>query len=106
MAGARGFLSQTNKHQRQGNPIMNPYTSLFFAALALPLLPLLGRADNDSSGDDFDRAILRNDTKLFKDGRQIFRYDMFGDEAFWGDALKLHLALAGQNLGGLGPGVV
>lgn len=38
-------------------------------------------------------------------GRNIFRYDTFGDQAFWGDALKLHQAIAGSNLGGVGPGV-
>jgi hypothetical protein len=39
------------------------------------------------------------------EGRRIFRYDTFGDQAFWGDALKLHQAIAGTNLGGVGPGV-
>src|SRR6476659_1896497 len=38
-------------------------------------------------------------------GRKVFRYDTFGDQAFWGDALKLHQAIAGANLGGVGPGV-
>jgi len=38
-------------------------------------------------------------------GRQIFRYDTFGDESFWGDTLKLHQAIEGANLGGVGPGV-
>ena len=38
-------------------------------------------------------------------GRRVFRYDTFGDEAFWGDTLKLHQAIAGANLGGVGPGV-
>jgi len=28
-------------------------------------------------------------------GRQIFRFDTFGDEAWWGDTLKLHQAIAG-----------
>jgi hypothetical protein len=27
-------------------------------------------------------------------GRQAFRYDTFGDEAYWGDTLKLHQAIA------------
>ncbi|PWU09841.1 MAG: hypothetical protein C5B50_26540 [Verrucomicrobia bacterium] len=40
-----------------------------------------------------------------EEGRRIFRYDTFGDQAFWGDALKLHQAIAGANLGGVGPGV-
>jgi hypothetical protein len=43
--------------------------------------------------------------QMIKEGRQTFRYDTFGDEAFWGDALKLHLAIAGERLGGVGPGV-
>jgi hypothetical protein len=38
-------------------------------------------------------------------GRQIFRFDTFGDQAFWGGALQLHRALAGQKNGGVGPGV-
>ena len=84
------------------------------AALALVLLPFPGRTDDNNSGKDkadnnsgnsFDRAIRRNHTSLFNEGRHIFRYDTFGDEVFWGDALKLHLALAGTNNGGVGPGV-
>jgi hypothetical protein len=74
------------------------------AALAVSLLPVPCKAD-DTAGDDFDRAILRNTANQFRDGRQIFRYDTFGDEIFWGDALKLHLALAGAANGGVGPGV-
>jgi len=38
-------------------------------------------------------------------GRQIFRFDTFGDEAWWGDTLKLHQAIAGARNGGVGPGV-
>jgi hypothetical protein len=38
-------------------------------------------------------------------GRRIFRFDTFGDQAFWGGALQLHRALAGSALGGVGPGV-
>ena len=28
--------------------------------------------------------------RLFAEGKQIFRFDTFGDEAFWGDQLRLH----------------
>ena len=38
-------------------------------------------------------------------GRQTFRFDTFGDEAFWGDTLQLHLAIEGENFGGVGPGL-
>jgi cytochrome c peroxidase len=42
---------------------------------------------------------------LFQQGRQIFRQDTFGDEAFWGDTLHLNQAIAGAKSGGVGPGV-
>jgi hypothetical protein len=38
-------------------------------------------------------------------GRETFRFDTFGDEAFWGGTLKLHQAIAGAANGGVGPGV-
>jgi cytochrome c2 len=38
-------------------------------------------------------------------GRQIFRFDTFGDQAWWGDTLRLHQAIAGAANGGVGPGV-
>jgi hypothetical protein len=43
--------------------------------------------------------------RLFKQGRQIFRFDTFGDQAFWGSALQLHKAIEGSRLGGVGPGL-
>lgn len=46
-----------------------------------------------------------NATQLVTEGRKIFRFDTFGDEAFWGDRLKLHQAIAGSALGGIGSGV-
>src|SRR5713101_1374523 len=53
----------------------------------------------------FDRLIEENAARMIADGRQIFRFDTFGDEAFWGDALQLHRAIAGERNGGIGPGV-
>jgi hypothetical protein len=43
--------------------------------------------------------------RLAAQGRQIFRFDTFGDQAFWGDTLGLHKAIEGAKLGGVGPGV-
>src|SRR5512141_1921750 len=53
----------------------------------------------------FDGVISKNTETLIEQGRRVFRYDTFGDEAFWGDSIKLHQAIAGQKLGGVGPGV-
>lgn len=52
-----------------------------------------------------DRAIDANAQKMIEDGRQIFRFDTFGSEAFWGDVLQLHKAIAGEKNGGMGQGV-
>lgn len=39
------------------------------------------------------------------EGMQTFRYDTFGDEDFWGGALKLHDAIQGSKFGGVGKGI-
>ncbi len=38
-------------------------------------------------------------------GREVFRFDTFGDQAFWGATLRLHEAIEGAGFGGVGPGV-
>jgi hypothetical protein len=53
------------------------------------------------SGDPVVASIARR----LEAGRKTFRFDTFGDEAFWGGTLKLHQAIAGQANGGVGPGV-
>jgi hypothetical protein len=40
-----------------------------------------------------------------RQGRQVFRFDTFGDQSFWGGALQLHEAIEGSANGGVGPGV-
>lgn len=42
---------------------------------------------------------------LVAEGKQIFRFDTFGDEDFWSGLLHLDSAIAGANNGGFGPGV-
>lgn len=56
-------------------------------------------------GTIYDDQIAANASQMVADGRQTFRFDTFGDEAFWGDQLHLNQALAGAKLGGVGPGV-
>lgn len=52
-----------------------------------------------------DRLISANAQQMIQEGRRIFRYDTFGSEAFWGDTLQLHKAIAGEKHGGVGGGV-
>lgn len=53
----------------------------------------------------FDGVIMANASGMLDEGRQTFRFDTFGDEAFWGDTLKLHQAIEGAANGGVGPGL-
>src|SRR2546422_582033 len=62
-------------------------------------------AQAEARGEDGRERDERTALRLFCDGRRIFRFDTFGDEAFWGDTLRLHQAIEGAALGGIGPGV-
>ncbi|MGZ6275950.1 MAG: hypothetical protein ACXWMI_07550, partial [Syntrophales bacterium] len=53
----------------------------------------------------FDELINDNAGQMLKDGRQIFRFDTFGDQDFWGGQLQLHTTIAGAANGGVGPGL-
>ena len=56
-------------------------------------------------GSGIDRSISDNAEDMIEEGQRTFRFDTFGDEAFWGDTLQLHKAIEGAALGGVGPGV-
>jgi hypothetical protein len=68
---------------------------ILFASLALIVVLAFGRkaiAAHDGDDPQTDAAI-QNAQRLVNQGRQTFRYDTFGDEAFWGGALKLQTAI-------------
>jgi len=58
-----------------------------------------------AQGSGNDQGLRRNVDHMLAEGRQTFRFDTFGDETFWGDTLKLHLAIEGSQFGGVGAGV-
>lgn len=51
------------------------------------------------------QAKANQTANLIAEGRQIFRFDTFGDEDFWGGQLQLHEAIQGERFGGVGAGV-
>lgn len=66
------------------------------------------RSENPGSSQTaqgFDRQIGENARRMMEQGKQIFRYDTFGDEVYWTGKLKLHQAIEGSKFGGVGPGV-
>jgi hypothetical protein len=50
-------------------------------------------------------TVARQISALYKQGQKTFRFDTFGDEAYWGGQLQLHKAIEGSANGGVGPGV-
>ncbi|HET8528693.1 MAG TPA: hypothetical protein VFL60_07275 [Gaiellaceae bacterium] len=73
------------------------------AAGAIAALAQVGVLFNGNAAT-VDPTTQRAD-RLVAEGRNVFRYDTFGDEAVWGGVLGLHRAIEGAKLGGVGPGV-
>lgn len=81
--------------------------------LAVPALAVLASvvygtaisAGDEQSLTKLDRQIEKRAQRTLAEGRQIFRFDTYGDQAFWGDTIKLHQAIQGTRFGGVGPGV-
>jgi mono/diheme cytochrome c family protein len=91
---------------------MQPRTVLKSITLIAALVSLLaakaaidGRERSETSPDSRGVGGRSSASSMIEEGRRIFRYDTFGDEAWWGDTLQLHRALEGERFGGVGPGV-
>ena len=52
-----------------------------------------------------DDPITDNANKMLAEGKQTFRFETFGDEAYWTDALQLNKAILGEKNGGVGGGL-
>jgi len=65
---------------------------VFGLFLALELFSTAAQPNVEIAGQD--EAIRQNADQMLAEGKQTFRFDTFGDEAFWGDTLKLHEAVA------------
>ncbi len=63
--------------------------------IAAPLLlgiTLVGCESGTEPGEDEDRPL---DPALVEAGKEIFRFDTFGNEPYWTDTLRLHEAIEG-----------
>jgi hypothetical protein len=74
-----------------------------FAACVVTLVVASVHADDRPSTSGGD--VWQNAAEQLAHGRNTFRFDTFGDEDFWGGALRLHEAVAGAANGGVGPGL-
>jgi len=74
------------------------WTETSMDPLSIAFLPKNGFPNADTLND-------QNGSQMIAEGRRTFRFDTFGDEAFWGDTLQLHQAIQGAKFGGVGGGV-
>jgi len=84
---------------------MKNHLKITLSFLLLTGLVVAYAAEKGNPRLDPHNPIAKNAQKMLAEGMQTFRFDTFGDEAFWGDTLQLHRAIAGAKLGGVGPGV-
>src|SRR6188474_1507344 len=62
------------------------------------------KADEQGAIEEQQAGIEKNKS-LVAQGKEIFRFDTFGDEDFWSGLLHIDKAILGMNNGGFGPGV-
>jgi hypothetical protein len=84
--------------------------TVFFALLLIVATVTTAAGNRRDAGrgrppTGFDGVIDEHARDMVERGRHVFRFDTFGDEDFWGGTLQLHRAIAGERLGGVGPGV-
>ncbi|HKV91491.1 MAG TPA: hypothetical protein VJW20_02965 [Candidatus Angelobacter sp.] len=95
-----------NHHTRTIAAVLFTSVLLLLTAAWLPSGKSKSKAAASSPSLPANDELNNNNMQaMFNQGRQIFRYDTFGDEDFWGGTLHLHQAIAGEKLGGVGPGV-
>src|SRR4030095_276225 len=59
----------------------------------------------DDASEHNRKNPFKEHRSLVSEGKDIFRFDTFGDEDFWSGLLHIDKAIAGANNGGFGPGV-
>jgi len=83
------------------------FIAVFAAAVtvSLSIAVLQSRAAEDQGTSLKQDPTAANAVQLVNEGRTAFRFDTFGDEAFWGDVLQLHKTIEGATAGGIGSGL-
>ena len=72
-----------------------------FASVAIAALLMAGAGIFADDGNDSQQKLSPTDSGIrdyaarqVREGREIFRFDTFGSEAFWGGSLHLHQTVA------------
>src|SRR5688500_12880146 len=62
--------------------------------------------DESGNPEAWTSSINENASDMMDKGKAVFRYETFGDEAFWTDQLQLHKVLVSEKHGGTGMGLL
>jgi hypothetical protein len=81
---------------------LGAFTAVILTLTACGTTETGSRPSSAPAGAD---TTLSNSRRMVEEGRRTFRFDTFGSEAFWGAAIRLHQAVAGDKHGGVGGGV-
>jgi len=73
--------------------------------IVLSLVAVVTLAQCIKGDDEHPGGHTGSDPALVAKGKEIFRFDTFGDEEFWSGALHIDKAIAGEDNGGFGGGV-
>ena len=68
---------------------------LLAAAITMVFVSTRGGEASPGQSTDSEQQTDANAQRMLTEGKQTFRFDTFGDEAFWTDALQLNRAIAG-----------
>jgi hypothetical protein len=82
-------------------------TCTAFFIISVFLIQCTQPAGNNASTTvkESDDPISANAKQMLEEGKQTFRYETFGDESYWTDALQLNKAILGEKNGGVGAGL-
>lgn len=82
-------------------------TLVFLMPLLLLTIAGCNQAQMQVVRDDarIEDTVSSYSKRMIEEGRDTFRHETFGGEAFWGDALRLHEAIAGEKNNGVGRGL-
>jgi hypothetical protein len=105
LEGTQAVRKQTNRVDETKEDRMRIRTWITTACVTGGVLAAAVATARAPARVGFDAEIARHAQAMMDEGRKAFRHDTFGSEAFWGDALQLHKAIAGEKNGGVGPGV-
>lgn len=87
-------------HRRKALVILS-----FVAVLAICQCTKIEEKANNDDVSAIATKMNPNKQSLIEQGKQIFRFDAFGDEDFWSGLLHIDKAILGAANGGFGPGV-